>query len=451
MSQARVSAREATGLGGLVALAWALRAAGIATRPLTSDDLSVLQTARAFTTQGLPEPTMWNHPRLRDLLVSLSLDWFGDGGWGVTFWSVLLATLAVPALFLLLRRLAPDRPAVAWLAAALLAIEPFHVHFARQGIQDVYLTFFPIAGLVAALRYRATRGSGWLVLAGLLFGLGLASKWSAIFSLALALALVSLDAWRENARPAQRAPPLAFAFATLLVLPFTVYLLTWWPWFGRGYSFPEWIDFQRAMAFETATHVGYPGTKLPNFYGEQVGAWRWFLAPCWFVDLGLPTVGTGKTGMTWLVGVGNPVTWLLVLPALGYAAWRGWRRRDLAGALLAALFLVNYLPFLSPSRPIFSNSAVVVIPYALALVGYAAASAWERRRALVAGWLGLAAVTAALLWLASTGRDTGPSGWLARVLVPPAAWESKTLKLARSAGGPAATPAPSATSPAQEK
>ena len=239
-----------------------------------------------------------------------------------------------------------------------------------------------------------------------------------------------------------------------MVLPLTVYLLTFWPWFGRGYSLAEWVDFQRAMAFETSHHVGYPGTKLPGFYGELTSAWRWFVAPCWFVDLGLPTAGTGATGMTWLVGVGNPVTWLLVLPSLGYAAWRGWRRRDAAGALLAALFLVNYLPFLWPGRPIFANSAVLVIPYALALVGYAAAAAWERSRALVSGWLGLAAATAALLWLLSVGRAPGATGWLADLLVPPEAYRAKTLKLEQSAArasGGAATPAPALPVPAQEK
>jgi 4-amino-4-deoxy-L-arabinose transferase-like glycosyltransferase len=444
-------------MGGLLALAWVLRAAGLAAQPLNADDLSVLQTARAYAAIGLPEPTMWNHPRLRDLLVNLSLDALGEGAWGIKAWSVLLSVLAVPALFLVLRRLAPARPAVAWLGAALLAADPFQVHFARQGIQDAYLTFFPVAGLAAALHYRDSRETGWLLLSGLLFGLGLASKWSAGFSLALALGLVAFDAWRAGTRPAQRLPPLLFAAAALILLPLTIYLLTFWPWFGRGYSLGEWLDFQRAMALETATHAGYAGTKLPGFYGEQVGAWRWFLAPCWFVDLGLPTVGTGTTGMTYLVGVGNPLTWLLVLPGLALAAWRGWRLREPAGALLSVLFLVNYLPFLSPSRPIFTNSAVVVLPYGLALAGYAAAAAWDRFRALVAGWLALAALAAVLLVTASVGRPPAPARWLVALLVPPEAYESKSLKLEQSANrsAPEATapmaPAPAAPPRPQEK
>jgi dolichyl-phosphate-mannose-protein mannosyltransferase len=448
--------RDATGMAGLLALAWALRAAGLAAQPLNADDLSVLQTARAYAAIGLPEPTMWNHPRLRDLLVNLSLDALGEGAWGIKAWSVLLSVLAVPALFLLLRRLAPERPVVAWLGAALLAADPFQVHFARQGIQDAYLTFFPVAGLAAALRYRDVRGTGWLLLSGLLFGLGLASKWSTLFSMAFALGWLALDAWR--APPAgSRLAPLALVAAALLLLPLTTYLLTWWPWFGRGYSLAEWLDFQRAMALETATHAGYPGTKLPGFYGEQVGAWRWFLAPCWFVDLGLPTVGTGTTGMTFLVGVGNPLTWLLVLPGLALAAWRGWRHREPAGALLAALFLVNYLPFLSPSRPIFSNSAVAVLPYGLALAGYAAAAAWDRSRALVAGWVALAALAGVLLVTASVGRPPAPARWLVGLLVPPEAYESKTLRLeqseartAREAASPM-TPPPAAATRPQEK
>ena len=52
-----------------------------------------------------------------------------------------------------------------------------------------------------------SRATGWLRAAGLLFGLGLASKWSALFSMAFALGLVALDAWREGAAPSRRSSP----------------------------------------------------------------------------------------------------------------------------------------------------------------------------------------------------------------------------------------------------
>jgi 4-amino-4-deoxy-L-arabinose transferase-like glycosyltransferase len=405
------------GLAAITAVALAARTLGLAAQPLTGDDLDVAVTARAFVDFGWPDPTMWNHPRLRDLLVAASLSVLGDGPLGLKLWSISLGALTVPACALLLREIGAGS-AAALLTAALLALDPFHVDFSRQGINDVYLGFFPVAALLAALRYRATRGVSWLLAAGALFGLGLASKWSAAFPLALALALVGADALsRRRERPA-RAAEVAFVVGALVVVPAAVYLATWYPWFERGYSLADLFSTHRAMAFETATHTGYPGTKLPGFAGEAIGAWRWFLRPTWFTDrIPLGSLDAPQGGI--LVALSNPLTWLLVGPALAWAAWRAVRDRDRAAGMLAAAFLVCYLPFAVVRRPIFANSTLAVLPYALALVGWAAGRLHERARRLVLGWLTAATVVSALLCLPAVGVRTRLTDAILVRVVPP--------------------------------
>ena len=161
----------------LAALGLFLRAALLGSQPLIGDDASVGRTAMEFVGRGLPEPTMWNHPRLRDLLVRASLALFGEGAWGIKLWSVLLGTLAAPAAALLVLSLGGGLPG-AVVAGLVVATDPLHLDFSRQGINDVYLAFLPVAAVLALVRYRAAARPAWLALAGLLL-VHLANRWDA--------------------------------------------------------------------------------------------------------------------------------------------------------------------------------------------------------------------------------------------------------------------------------
>jgi dolichyl-phosphate-mannose--protein O-mannosyl transferase len=414
--------RLAAALAGVTLLALALRAGGLADQPIIPDDLSVGQTARQFTGTGLPEPTMWNHPRLRDHLVAASLERVGDTPWGLKAWSVALGTLSVPAVALLVLAVGGG-PVAAVLAALLTAVDGLHLDFSRQAINDVYLAFFPVAGLAAAWRYRAARRARWLLLAGALFGLGLASKWSVAFPLAAAAALVARDALRRPGPRVEKAAELAFAAAALAALPLAIYLATWVPWFGRGYGLGEWLRFHASMALETATHTGYAGTKRPGYEGELVGAWRWFLQPVYYADLAVPQAGHPQAR---LVGIGNPVAWLAVLPAAAYAAFRALRRGDRAALALLALFALAYGPFALARRPIWTNSALAVVPFAMAVVALALARLAETGRAVLAGAFTAAALAAAAVLVApAAGIPSAAGDAVVRAVVPSIAFVPK--------------------------
>lgn len=401
----------------LAALAFVLRAALLGSQPLIGDDASVGRTAMEFVERGLPEPTMWNHPRLRDLLVRASLALFGEGAWGIKLWSVLLGTLAAPAAALLVLAVGGTLPG-ALAAGLVVATDPLHLDFSRQGINDVYLSFLPVAAILALLRYRDGGRPAWLGAAGLLTGLSLAAKWSAAFPITAAAAVVlvlrlrALPGWRE------RAAELALFASALALLPLAVYTLTYWPWLGRGHDLAELVAFHRGMALETATHVGYPGTKLPGYPGEVVGAWRWFTQPIWYVDYIPPMEGRAlPEGGLFLSGVANPLTWLLALPAAALAAVRALRRRDGTAAWLLALLLATWLPFVLVPRPIWTNSALAVVPFLAALVGWAAGRLRERFRAVVHAWGAAALLLAALLWPPAMGISLPPSDAVLRTLV----------------------------------
>jgi hypothetical protein len=201
----------------------------------------------------------------------------------------------------------------------------------------------------------------------------------------------------------------------LLVVPVLVYLLTFIPWFARGYSLSEWPALQKSMFLETSQHAGYHPKKWDD---RDNRAYKWFVVPSVFVDpfMNMDTpegnvekLPTFEESVTVELGVANPLVWLLVLPAVFVVIRRGIRERDEGSGYLAALFLVSYLPLVCSPRPIWLNTALSVLPYGIMAVAFLVWSVLDRlprRRLFLSVYLTLVLVVAAPLYLLAIGRGT---------------------------------------------
>jgi dolichyl-phosphate-mannose-protein mannosyltransferase len=388
--------RFARWLAVLTVAAAILRTASLAGQPPLGDDLSAGASAVNFVERSQIGPTMWQHPRVRDLLVYASLAAAGHSKLGLVLPSLLLGILAIPVVGLLGRRLAGDRAGL--LAAFLLAVDPVHVGFSREGIQEVYTALFGAAGVLATLRHLDTRRATWAIVAGMLFGLGLASKWSVAFPLAISLGWACWSVAREvDVGPALRRARLALLASTLVLLPAATYLATWAPWFGGGRGLGDWVVLQLAMAAEATHHAGFnpADAEMPH------RAFLWFLWPGHYASSAF-----GPDGPLPFVAISNPLTWLATLPAIAWLAREAWRTGTAERGLLPALVLATWLPFAVASRPIWLHSALAVLPFALAAVAAAAVGVTERApagRRWLAAYVIAAAVMAAPLYLLATG------------------------------------------------
>jgi 4-amino-4-deoxy-L-arabinose transferase-like glycosyltransferase len=388
--------RFAWHLALLTLAAAVLRTIALPGQPPTGDDLGAAASAINFVERAQVGPTMWHHPRLRDLLVYASQVAFGTSKLGLVLPSLLLGIAAVPVTGLLARRFAGDRPGL--LAALLLAIDPLHVDYSRQAVQECYLAFFAAAGVLTTLRYLDTRRAGWAVAAGTLFGLGLASKWSVAFPLG---ASVVWACWRVE-RDAEREPyvrraTLSLVFATLLLLPAAVYLATWAPWFAGGRALSDWLHLQNAMATEATHHAGFNVATLEHPHHAAT----WFLWPSSYADAAI-----GPEGRVPLVAISNPLSWLATLPAVGWLVFTARRGEGSERGFLAALVLASWLPFAVTTRPIWVHSALGVLPFAFAAVAWFAHDLAARGRLFrrsVMAWLVACLLVAVPLWALATG------------------------------------------------
>jgi YYY domain-containing protein len=213
---------------------------------------------------------------------------------------------ALVLLFLIGRRLYGK--GVGLLAALLLSFSVLNIQLSHFYTVDTYANLFVVATIYFLLRAAASGRWGDYALAGLMFGLGLASKVS-VFTLAVPIMVtVGLDYYRRS-----RSTDVRSAFEPVLVRFLTVLLFA-------------------ALVFRLAQPIAFSG---PGF-------WNWSLNPRWVRDmLDQQNTVTGNADLPWVqqwtnrsifFALYNIVVWGLGLP-LGLAG--------LAGFGLAAFELVR--------------------------------------------------------------------------------------------------------------
>jgi len=379
-------------------IAIVLRVAWLADVPPNSDSIVSAETAFDYMLNGKAGGTMWHHPKLRNIILFLSLSALGGTVWGLHLPSIVMGSLSVPLMGAVVKKLSGSSLA-ALMGAFLLAVDSVHIDFSRQAIQEVYMPFFTLLGIWLVLVYRDT-GQRWcLTAAGCSFGLGLAGKWYVLFPLLVTLAYMAwvLSTVRQQRKPDLRE--LVFLLFTLTVLPLSVYLLTYLPWIlHRGYGLADLLELHRFMLGESLVHQGFN----PLITENDTKPLLWFVRPSGFADF----VMQGDRPVIF-VAVTNPLVWSATLPALLLVAREALKQRNLNLAFLLSLFVVSYLPFLKVNRPIWVHSALAVAPFGFMLIAHAAlliARKVRRGTVTLAIYGALVLITAAPLYLLVIGK-----------------------------------------------
>jgi dolichyl-phosphate-mannose--protein O-mannosyl transferase len=198
----------------------------------------------------------------------------------------------------------------------------------------------------------------------MIFGLGIACKFHTLSPLTVCLFWGLYLSWKERSFSKG-----LFVFSCLLFIPLLIYLLTFVPWFARGYGLVEWLSMQKVIFFEMVTHEG---TFMGKVGVADTEAWQWFLKPTGYVNFA--NYGGNKFI---LLAFSNPFVWLMVLPSTALLIWGIFRKRfngstpnDILFILL--LFLTSYLPLVFSPRPLWLLSSLATIPFAFMIISVVA-------------------------------------------------------------------------------
>lgn len=352
---------------------------GVATpHMLVFDEIHYVPAARALLALQVPMNT--EHPLVGKEFIAAGIALFGDNSFGWRFFSTLAGAAAVTGVFailwLLFRRI---RPAVLGAAFALLN---FTIYVeARIAMLDGFLAAFTVLAVAAMLwAMDAPPGRVWprWVLAGVLFGLAVGSKWLALPYLAFAGLAFLIVRWRD-ARAAKRplsailsgkdqphwaGLPAIPALAVLGAVAAAAYFLTFLPAF---FYHDDPMTLARLLPFQATMYAQQTQVLPHHTYQSDWWTWPLMIRPIWY--LYEHTDGA----MRGVLMLGNPAILWGGLAAVLACLWAG--RRD--GRVLTAglLWVAAYLPWviIPKSLGFFYYYYVPSIALPIAL-----AAAWDR-------------------------------------------------------------------------
>ncbi len=221
----------------------------------------------------------WTHPPVAKYGMVMGMLLFGETSLGWRLGSAVFGVMSLLGLYLFLTVLTSNKQ-LALIATFLVSIEGLHIVQSRIAMNDTYMLCFYTWALYLAVKSR------WKG-AAILYGLALASKWSALYGL-LPLAFIYLKQLKLS------LVSVLFAFRLLLIAVST-YVITFAPFILAGHTWPQWWELHRQMWYYhthlIATHA-YQSTPLQ---------WIFDLRPVWYY------VDYQNNYLANIYAIGNPV------------------------------------------------------------------------------------------------------------------------------------------------
>jgi len=316
------------------------------------------------------------HPPLGKLLVAAGMKLYGDNPVGWRFFPVIFGTLALVAVYWLVRVAGGGR----WLAlgaASLAAVDNLFLLHGRIATLDIFVVVFMLGAVALYLR-------GHPILAGGVLGIGACVKLVAPFGLAILLLLevgrvLTRREWQRPGRwraPARRLVPLLYCSAAgvivylglldLLDVVYKPFHQPNDPCPGSGNSYGNSLVHTRFMLCYAAKLTSPSGpTGIASY------PWQWLLNQeniNYYTLSVTTTIGSDSITQPKVAfqGVMNPAIIFLALPALAVSLHTAFRDRDDLSILPVAWFLATFLPFVADSwreqRTTYLYYMVIVLP-----------------------------------------------------------------------------------------
>ena len=390
------------------------------------------------------------HPPLGKWVIALGEQIFGMTPFGWRFSVALLGTLTVLLIARIVRRISGST-LIGTIAGLLMALDGMGIVMSRTALLDGILTFFVVAGIGALIldrddlrsrlmrrlehdpaelsRWRTSLGPTvlvrpWLWVAGLMLGAAVATKWSALWHIALFGLLMT--AWGLGVRRGLgvRHPWWGAALrdglpalVPLVLFPALIYVASWWGWFASDSAWDRmwaasnpstmgWIPDALRSWWHYQTQAWNFHVGLTSEHSYQANAWTWPLMgrPTSFFYEDPGTCGGGQCSQE-VLALGNPLIWWTGVLALVHQMWRWLAMRQWGSGVVVLGFAAGWVPWLLfQERTIFTFYAIVVTPFLVAAIAMSigallrdAKDAEQRRRRLVMTGMYLVAVVV-LTW-----------------------------------------------------
>ena len=297
---------------------------------------------------------------------------------------VVAAALLAFILVLLASRLFASRLVPALVGLAVIADGSMFAQ-ARIGMNDIYVALFIVAGWYFIVAAHRPRRSAYvdILIAGVLLGLGAASKWAAFYTLAgVLVAAVAVTGYAYSRGRTGTGGPLdllagrgknaAFLFLSFAVVPVGIYLASYAHWFGGPTAPYGWdlVELTKQMYWY------HSGLTSPHPAASPWWSWPFVLKPVYWY-FGQSDAGANA----YIYDAGNIALFWAALVATVWCAIAAIRARSVALGFVVFAMLVQYVAWIPISRVLFFYHFFTALPFYLLALGVWLAYLWETKRA----------------------------------------------------------------------
>ena len=328
------------------------------------------QTPFSFSSAPNQANIDWLHPPLAKYFQALSITLFGITALAWRLPSLIFSLFTLLVFYFLVRFLGQNfffkkesntkkidlSINLSLIACFFLSLDGLFLVQSRIAMNDIFVLFFTLMAIFIYVIYLANKKSLMLLVSGALFGLALASKWSALWILLFLLIkeLLMLKSIKK----------IPFLLFSLLLTPAFVYLLVYLPMFWQGQNLSDFLVLQKTILLSQLTN---PSTHL---YSSNPLVWILNLRPVWYFTV--PISGSWSAN---IYALDNPLLGLYMMLAFFMSIWFLLKHKlnDLAHKSIYFIFLLylsSFLPWIIFSRTMFFYHYLLAIPFLLILLSY---------------------------------------------------------------------------------
>ena len=415
-------------VGAITLVSLALRLFHLGTpKGFVFDEVYYVDGARDYLAHGVEvtgqEPEFVVHPPVGKWLIALGIKIFGDNEFGWRFMGALLGAAMIVLIALIAHRLFRNSY-LTIAASALMAMDGLALVHSRTALLDIYLSFFVLLATYLFL----TRWHWW---AGIALGLAVATKWSALYYLALFGLVALYRAFNHNTGRNLIKPTLK-TVAQYALIPFSIYITSWAGWFisargwARDYSSNIIVSFIHYHSQMLGFHTG-----LVQKHSYQANPWSWLVMgrPTSFFYETPKNCGADHCSQE-VLALGTPLLWWLATIAVAVVIgfWIksfAVNRYEPPLNVIVTGIAAGYLPwFFFQKRTVFSFYAIVFEPFLILAIIYCAYVSllhFENKRNIytILGLIGLVIFINFIFFLpVFTGDVITYDSWQARMWLP---------------------------------
>lgn len=324
-----------------------------------------------------------NHPPLGTLIISLGILIFGMNPLGWRVMTYLCGVITIPLIYYFAKKIFKSNRAAIF-AALLLMFDFMHFTINRYALIDSMVTLFICAEYLMLFIYienqklgklNSAQNSLWGV--ALFFALALATKWTALFSLATLLPIVIYYEFFYIIQPASNQNPkfnklLKLVYISIFII--ILYCSSFIPQYliqGESHNFLNFIIEQHLAMWRY--HTGYAVTHHHEFESPW---WSWplMLRPQRIYNWMNYTTKQYSS----IILMGNPAIWwfsivAVLLMTINFIKNRSWQ----LGFILLAI-ASQYLPYMLIKRTSFIYYLYAVTPFMILAITWTLDAALKR-------------------------------------------------------------------------